>query len=57
MERFVRIADGLDVAPVLAELAQSPGYWLQLTADDSAYIPLLGVTRGCSRTSCPKSGA
>ena len=42
MDRFVKIVDGLDVAPVLAELAQSPEYWLRLTADESEYIPLLG---------------
>ena len=43
MERFVKIVDGLDVAPVLAELAQAPEYWLRLNADESEYIPLLGA--------------
>ena len=27
---------------MLAELAQSPQYWLRLTAEESDYIPLLG---------------
>jgi aspartyl/asparaginyl beta-hydroxylase (cupin superfamily) len=43
MERFVKIADGLDVASVLAELARSPEYWLRLNQDESEYIPLLCV--------------
>lgn len=43
MERFVKIAEGLDVAPALAELARQPEYWLRLNPDDSTYIPLLGA--------------
>jgi aspartyl/asparaginyl beta-hydroxylase (cupin superfamily) len=43
MERFVKIAEGLDVAPVLAELARHPEQWVRLNADESAYIPLLGA--------------
>jgi Aspartyl/Asparaginyl beta-hydroxylase len=43
MANFTRIAEGLDVAPALAELARQPEYWLQLNTDDSRSIPLLGA--------------
>jgi len=43
MERFVKIAEGLDVAPALAELALQPEYWMRLNADESTIIPLLGA--------------
>lgn len=43
MERFVKIAEGLDVAPALAELARQPEYWMHLNADDATSIPLLGA--------------
>ena len=43
MERFVKIAEGLDVAPALAELARQPEYWTNLNPDDRTYIPLLGA--------------
>ena len=43
MERFVRIATGLDVGPALAELARQPEYWLKLNANDQEFIPLIGV--------------
>ena len=46
MDNFVRIADGLDVAPALAELARQPDHqWVQLGADALLYIPLLAGTR------------
>lgn len=42
MEKFVKIAGGLDVAPALAELARQPDHvWLRLHPDASRYIPLL----------------
>jgi hypothetical protein len=42
MENFVKIAEGLDVAPALAELARQPDHvWLKLNPDASRYIPLL----------------
>lgn len=42
MENFVKIAEGLDVAPALDELARQPDYvWLKLNPDASRYIPLL----------------
>lgn len=43
MDRFRKIAEGLDVAPALAELDAHPGHWLKLNGDESGYIPLLGV--------------
>jgi hypothetical protein len=43
MANFTGIVAGLDVAPALAELARQPEYWLQLNADESRSIPLLGV--------------
>lgn len=40
---FTIIAEGLDVAPALAELAALPAYyWLQINRDRSVYVPLLG---------------
>jgi hypothetical protein len=40
---FVGVAQGLDVAPALAELARQPDYhWMRLNPDASRYIPLLG---------------
>lgn len=47
MERFVKIAEGLDVAPALAELALQQEQWVRLNADESAFIPLLGVDDSC----------
>jgi hypothetical protein len=42
VDNFVRIAENLDVAPALAELARQPDHhWIQLCADDLRYIPLL----------------
>lgn len=42
IENFLKIADGLDVAPALAELARQPDYvWLRVNPDASRYIPLL----------------
>ena len=42
MDNFLRIAEGLDVAPALAELAAQPDYvWIQINDDDLRYIPLL----------------
>jgi hypothetical protein len=39
---FTLIAEGLDVAPALAELAALPDYyWLQINADKSVYFRLL----------------
>ena len=39
---FVRIAEALDVAPALAELARQPDfYWIQISDDDLRYIHLL----------------
>lgn len=43
MENFLKIADGLDVAPALAELARQPHYWLRLNLDESRIILLLGA--------------
>lgn len=40
---FTLIAEGLDVGPALAELAALPEYfWLQINADRSVYVRLLG---------------
>ena len=39
---FLRIAEGLDVAPALAELARQPEYWLALDTDGTRIILLLG---------------
>lgn len=41
MERFVKIVEGLDVEPALAQLAQWPQCWLCLNANDQTFIPLL----------------
>jgi len=43
MERFVRIATGLDVGPALAELARQPEYWIMLGANAQEFIPLIGA--------------
>ena len=44
MPNFTIIAKGLDVAPVLAELAALPDYyWLQINRDKSLYVRLLGA--------------
>jgi hypothetical protein len=43
MPNFTIIAEGLDVAPALAELAAlADYYWLQINQDKSAYVRLLG---------------
>lgn len=42
MDRFVAIAEGLDVAPALAELERAPEYWVSLNMDAQDYVPLLG---------------
>src|SRR5690348_11296886 len=42
MDRFVAIAEGLDVAPALAELERAPEYWVNLNMDAQDYVPLLG---------------
>jgi aspartyl/asparaginyl beta-hydroxylase (cupin superfamily) len=41
MPNFIRIADGLDVAPALADIAGRPDYWVQLGGDALLTIPLL----------------
>lgn len=42
MHAFVKIAEGLDVAPALAELARLPDYcWLRINPDGSAFVQLL----------------
>jgi hypothetical protein len=42
MHAFVKIAEGLDVAPGLAELACLPEYcWLRINPDGSAFVQLL----------------
>lgn len=43
MPNFVRIADGLDVAPALAEIAGRPESWIQLGGDALLTIPLLSA--------------
>ena len=43
MEPFVKIAEGLDVEPALAQLARWPECWICLGATEQAYIPLLGA--------------
>jgi aspartyl/asparaginyl beta-hydroxylase (cupin superfamily) len=45
MGNFVKIADGLDVAPALAEIAGRPDYWIQLGGDALLTIPLLNGSR------------
>lgn len=48
MPNFVKIAEQLDVAPALAEIAAQPDHvWLRINADALAYIPLL--TGECER--------
>jgi hypothetical protein len=43
MPNFTIIAEGLDVAPALAELAAlADYYWLQINQDKSVYVRLLG---------------
>jgi len=43
---FELIAEGLDVAPALAELGALPDYcWVRINADDSRYVGLLAGTR------------
>lgn len=43
LPNFTLIAEGLSVAPVLAELAALPDYcWLRINSDDSRYVGLLG---------------
>jgi hypothetical protein len=45
VDNFLRIADGLDVAPALAELARQPaGHWLRIDSGELRYIPLLAGT-------------
>jgi hypothetical protein len=44
MENFVRIADGLDVAPALARIAGRPDCWVQLGGDALLTIPLLDAS-------------
>src|SRR5688572_23425235 len=42
MAAFVKIAEGLDVAPALAELARLPDYcWVLINPDEGAFILLL----------------
>jgi hypothetical protein len=42
MAALIRIAEGLDVAPALAELARLPDYhWILMNPDDGAFIFLL----------------
>ncbi len=43
MENFVTVAENLDVAPALAELARQPQYWLRLNANEARTIPLVGA--------------
>ena len=43
LERFVKIAEGLDVAPALAQLARWPECWILLGNTEQTSIPLLGV--------------
>jgi hypothetical protein len=44
MGNFIKIADGLDVGPALAELARQPDYcWLDLRGDEQRFILLLGA--------------
>lgn len=45
MDRFVAIAEGLDVVPALAELEHGAHYWVSLNMDDQAYVPLIGSAR------------
>lgn len=48
MPNFVKIAEGLDVAPALAEIAAQPDFvWLRINTDAMDYIPLL--TGECER--------
>ena len=43
MPNFQIIAEGLDIAPALAELKALPDYyWVQINADRSVFIRLLG---------------
>jgi aspartyl/asparaginyl beta-hydroxylase (cupin superfamily) len=45
MNNFAKLAEGLDVAPALAELAAQPDYlWIQINNDDLLYIQLLTGT-------------
>ena len=41
MENFVKIADGLDVGPALAEIAGAPAHWIHLNADPLRFIMLV----------------
>jgi len=42
MENFLKIAEGLDVAPALAELALLPDYcWLRMNSDGAGFVQLL----------------
>lgn len=43
LDRFVKIAEGLDVAPALAQLARWPECWILLGKTAQASIPLLGA--------------
>jgi hypothetical protein len=43
LERFVKIADGLDVGPALAQLARCPEYWFSLGHNEQSYMALLGT--------------
>jgi hypothetical protein len=46
MPNFVKIAEGLDIAPALAEIAGQPDHvWLQINDDPMRYIPLLAGER------------
>ena len=41
MENFVKIAEGLDVGPALAEIARVPDQWIHVNADPLRFIMLL----------------
>jgi hypothetical protein len=43
MDNFVKIAEGLDVAPALAEIVARDDLWVQLGNDALLTIPLLGA--------------
>jgi aspartyl/asparaginyl beta-hydroxylase (cupin superfamily) len=41
MENFVKIAEGLDVGPALAEIARAPDQWIHVNADPLRFIMLV----------------
>jgi aspartyl/asparaginyl beta-hydroxylase (cupin superfamily) len=41
MENFVKIADGLDVGPALAEIDRASDHWIHLNADPLRFIMLI----------------